>query len=48
MRYRFCGDINPYSLYISNARDCPPKCTKRYFYKFFKEITIQKNGYPLY
>lgn len=43
-----CGDINPYSPCMSNARDGPPKCTKRYPHEFFEETTIQENGYSLY
>lgn len=43
-----CGDINPHSPSMSNARDGPPKSTKRYPRDFLEETSIQKNGYPLY
>ena len=33
---------------MSNARDGPSKCTKRYPCEFFEETTIQENSYPLY
>lgn len=48
MLYGPCGNINPHSPCMSNARDGPPKCTKRYFCNFFEETSIQENGYPLY
>lgn len=43
-----CGDINPHSPCMSNARDGSPKCTTRYPREFLEETTIQENGYPLY
>lgn len=35
-----CEDINLYSLYMSNARDGPPKYIKYYSHNFFKETSI--------
>lgn len=34
------GDINPYSPCMSNARDHPPKCTKRYPRDFLEKTFI--------
>lgn len=42
------GKINPNSLYMSNAQDDLPRCTKQYPHNFFKETSIQENGYLLY
>lgn len=41
-------DINPHFPFMSNAKDGPLKCIKRYFYKFFERTIIQKNDYLLY
>ena len=43
-----CGDVNPWSLCMSSARDGPLKCTKRYPRNFFEETSIQENGYLFY
>ena len=48
MLHGSCGNINLHSPCMSGARDGPPKCTKRYPRNFFKETSIQENGYPLY
>ena len=48
MLHGLCENVNPHSTCMSNARDGPPKCTKRYPRNFLEETSIQENGYPLY
>lgn len=48
MLHGLCGNINPHSPCMSNARNGSPKCTKHYPRDFFEDTSIQENRYPLY